>query len=725
MMLRFRLCAAAIGLTGVTTAFGAVVENDNLRVEFFESDLGKGRVAHIVSTANGTDFASGNAQPLWRIECRQTNDFTKVKSADASRAKAYAWRKIADGVEFTYRDIEGVLAEVVCRVTAKPGDDKIRWRITSRPAPGWATYDTAFPIIPLSEGLGGDPTDDCVTMGTAKGGVNRYPMNPKREYWKSRHHGAFPGQLVCPFGAFYDPKLGGLYTAAEDNQGWAKDLLMDRWWREKQPDGTFREGDFILRWNHLEYSETERETQYDIVTRAFQGTDGEPCQWRDAADVYREWSKNQRWSQTKLIDRASVPPWAKNGPFEMKFNRAWFRHPGLANRWFREYKDKRFPNVPFVIECEGWEKNGDWVTPDYFPCYPTDAAFSAFCAEARKSDGHVWAWPGGHHWNVRVGKRPDGAYNLDYTEKFEREVRQHCCANPDGSPRLDPLNWLGGGVSATLCPATEYGRAWWTKYVCCGLVARGVDLVQADQDVGARLPTCWSRRHGHKPGPGRWAMAAQRHQFETMLTEMRRINPEAMFSFEEMHEYFNDLYAFCDYRNCRYRGPEWASVWNYLYHEYVPPFQSGYEQHTKWHWMAFAAADGQMPRLPMNPATYPGWSSASKPDEAKANGEMRAFCERWALLYRGAGRPYLAHGRELHPPKIECEHVVDVDVFRGDKIDVVRPTVYGSAWEAADGSRALMFVNATPYPQAFAYRWSGRWTRLTLAPHELRLTTNH
>ncbi len=194
------------------------------------------------------------------------------------------------------------------------------------------------------------------------------------------------------------------------------------------------------------------------------------------------------------------------------------------------------------------------------------------------------------------------------------------------------------------------------------------------------------------------------------------IGHDAMFSFEEMHEYFNDIYAFADYRNCRWPGPEWASVWNYLYHEYVPPFQSGAEQYSRWHWMTFCAADGQMPRLPVNTFFYDG----------RATGDQKAmvsFVERWIRLYRGEGRKWLAHGRQLHPPRIECDSVAYHENFRGRDIDNVKPTVYGTAWEAADGTRALMFANATGEEQKIAYRWRGAWTRTAMKPRELRLVT--
>jgi len=587
---------AALAASAVT------VENDNLSVSFYESDVGKGRVAQIVAKKTGQKFVTG-ARPMWQAECRRTDDFTVQKGVNAMQAKGFSYHRLPDGWLFEYRDVGEAMAEVVCRVTADPGDGMIRWRFSATPKPGWAVYETDYPSVFLTPSLGASAADDCVTTGHAKGGVVRHPMDPKREYWKNRHYSTSPGHLASPFGAFYDPE-GGLYTAAEDDEGFFKGLLMDRWWRQQLKDGTFREGDFLLEWRHFEFSPTTFSPTYDVVMRAFGGKDGEPADWRDAADIYREWAKDRRWCRAKLADRPDVPAWAKNGPVQMKFNRAWFRHPGLVKRWCGEYFAKRFPGVPFVAEIEGWEHHGDWVTPEYFPCYPSDAAFSEFCATLRTAGGHAWAWPGGHHWNVKVGKNADGSHRLDYSDLFEREVKAHVCANPDGTPRLDSLSWLGGGESATLCPATAYGRDWWNDYVACGLVSRGVDLVQADQDVCAQVRPCWNPRHGHTPGDGRWMTRALRHQFETQLARTRKLNPWAQFSFEEPNECYNDILCFQDYRNCRFFGSEWASVFNYLYHEYVTPYQPGSEFHSKWYWIAHSAADGQMPRLPELPEYY-------------------------------------------------------------------------------------------------------------------------
>ena len=100
---------------------------------------------------------------------------------------------------------------------------------------------------------------------------------------------------------------------------------------------------------------------------------------------------------------------------------------------------------------------------------------------------------------------------------------------------------------------------------------------------------------------------------------------------------------------------------------------------------------------------------------------VREFCEHWIRLHRGEGRPYLAHGRQLHPPRIVCSEVRCKGDFRGDPIDSVRPLVYGTAWRAEDGSEALCFGNADSVEQPFSYLWKGTWKRMVLKPRELRL----
>ncbi len=689
------------------------VRASSLRVEFDAAR--KGVVARLVS--NGRDYASPVARfPLFEVVCCQAGKFTERKTVSARDAKSFKPEALTNGVRLVYRDVGEALAEVVCTVTAKGAD--VAWRIAATPKPGWALLTTSYPQIALNEQLGSSPVDDCIVTGNSKGGVVRYPMNPELPYWKwpNRRVWRYPGDLVSPFGCFYDDG-GGFYTAAYDTEAHVKELTIARWYRTDLPDGNYRDGSLLLRWSRLGYNEGADAQTYDIVTRSFAGPDGAPTTWYDAADIYKAWAHRQKWCKAKFLDRTDLPDWAREAPAVMRFNREWFDRPDDLQWWLTEYWNKKFPGVPLIAILEGWERHGDWVTTEYFPCYPSDATFKEMMGWIKAAGGHPWAWPGGHHWNVTVGDWKGGT-RLDFSKDFWARVAPHAVRDPDGKVHLDDLVWLGGGTSASLCPADPWTIDWWNKDVARALVERGSELVQADQDVGGRVPSCWSTEHGHPPGPGQWETQALRHQFETMIDEMGKVWPKAIFSFEEPNEYYNDIMPFVDYRNCRQVGVwAYASVFNYLYHEYVSPFQSGAEMYGRPHWLAFCAADGQMPRLPVRLEYYRG-QNVDRADIARA----RTFCENWVRLYHGKGRKWLAHGRQLRPPEFRCTLAPYEENFRGHAIKNVQPVVYHSLWEARDGSRVLMMANATRFKQDVAWRAAdGTWQKDVVEPNGLKL----
>lgn len=862
-----RLLIPVFAAAAACEAFGLGVGSSTVNVTFDEEDRG---AVESVKSANGIEFASRLARfPLFQIECCRAGAFTDRTTVTSKLAKRFSVQKTNDGVVLIYEDVGEAIARAVCVVAAE--GKKLLWRIEVMPKAGWALLETQYPMFALSERLGNSAADDAIVMGKAKGGIVRHPMDPRREYWKERHVGDYPGSLVAQFGCFYDER-GGLYTAAEDDQGHTKQLLMDRWWRVTLQDGTFREGDFLFRWSRFGYTDATDCQAYDIVMSCFEGPAGEPTTWYDAADLYKAWARTKKWCQTPFLQRDDIPAWMKNAPAVMSFDRAWFDRPSALHDWLVNYWSKKFPGTPLIAILIGWEKHGDWIAPDYFPCYPDDASFAAMMKDLKAAGGRPWLWPGGHHWNLSYGKRDDGSFMLDFRDDFYKRAAPHAVCRPTGEIWLDKLDWLAGGESATMCPADPWSRDWWNKDVARELVKRGAELVQADQDVGARVQSCWSTKHGHAPGPGKWMTDSLRLQFETMLAEMRKLQPDALFSFEEPNEYYNDILAVQDYRDCRFFGSEWASVYTYLYHEYVAPMQAGIRFDNMF-WLAHSAADGQMPRLPVAPEAYvagealvnggfetltkdgksfvawerpdrhhvvtddvkegkyalaveakgervqvarnlptddqtfkPGmtirfsaWLKSLKYDRRNAlsvaalakgvkslgsvslpapkveegwkrlaadlklpagtknlrlmndawgessflvdgvtcevvaadgtaktlmlTGDTVAldFCERWVKIYHGEGRPWLAHGRGLRPPELQCAWVPYEENFRGRDVSNNKPVVFQSAWASPDGREALFFVNATAQNQPIAYRWRNIWTKTALKPFELRL----
>ena len=80
-----------------------------------------------------------------------------------------------------------------------------------------------------------------------------------------------------------------------------------------------------------------------------------------------------------------------------------------------------------------------------------------------------------------------------------------------------------------------------------------------------------------------------------MAATMKTMEPDSIVCFEEPNEHFNHLVGIQDYRDCEIKH-EWASVFNYLYHEFVPCFQSNPRRGNRV-WQAHEAADGQIPHL--------------------------------------------------------------------------------------------------------------------------------
>jgi hypothetical protein len=85
----------------------------------------------------------------------------------------------------------------------------------------------------------------------------------------------------------------------------------------------------------------------------------------------------------------------------------------------------------------------------------------------------------------------------------------------------------------------------------------------------------------------------------------------------------------------------------------------------------------------------------------------------WVDLFAGEGRPYLLHGRMLHPTSLEVEHAPETT----DGM----PAVMRNAFRAPDGSEAAVVVNATDEPVHVKLTWHGKARSLELAAWEVRL----
>jgi len=554
-----------------------------------------GGIASLIDRADGRDLAAPGKRPqLFELAFTDPKDPAAKRTSltNTDSAALTGVLSTADGARtltLTWRNLAGRGVEVVATFTARANDPLLRCRLSTSFPAGMALEFTKFPVISLAAPLHGGG-DDAFVCGNTKGGVHHRPSAWKTGRWQGYGQ---PGNLAAAFGCYYDA-AGGVYTAALDSLGTPKGIAAAR-----GADG------LVLQWYAGCYALARYEVDYDLVLAPFHGQGA--TDWRDAADLYRLWARQQPWAARTLAQRADLPEWIRSGPAMVRFNRDWMDKPADIKAWLRDYYQRFFPGVPLCVAYWGWEKVDTWITPDYFPCYPDDATFTDITAFVRGIGGHSMLWPSGYHYTMTYNKRPDGTFAWDDRARFDADIRPHAVMARSGQMQTRDPSWLRGGQTATMCPGDPWTIDWF-NHLAEEMTRRGVEMVQIDQVVGGSYPACYDPRHGHPLGPGRWQTEAFRRQLTTMRDACEKLDPAFVACYEEPNEWYLDQIGWQDYRDWEVLGQadvEPASVFGYVYHEYVPQFQSNPRAGDRL-MLAYQLVNGQVPQFVPSRAVGPG-----------------------------------------------------------------------------------------------------------------------
>ena len=580
-------CGLSLLFVATTTLAQTNLELRNERLTMVLGRAENGAVISLVERATGRELVAKQTVPqLFRLA------FSKQDTVDGKRfyLSSHDAKEFKAGLKQEGGKSSAILefgrfgewpVHVTCTASVSDHDPLVRWRLNVQVPPSLILEDVQFPQVVLRAPLGKTVENDALVIGVAKGGVIRRPGAMKT--W-SRISGRNPGYLAAQFGCYYDNQAG-FYTAAYDGRGYPKDLEMTR-----TKEGI--EADWVL---HCFAAQTFTQ-EFDVVQSVFTGADPQtPADWRDAADIYKAWALTQPWCAQTYAQRPDVPAWMKDGPAMVRFSREWLAKPDLIERWMAEYWKKYFPSAPLITAYWGWEKIGSWVTPNYFPLFPSDEQFTNLVAHLRPLGCHAFPWPSGYHWTLMYQKQPDGSFLWDDRKHFDVVARPHAIESRDGKTYNRTPSWLRGGDTACMCPGDPWTINWWNNDICVPLAQRGSEMIQVDQVVGGGYPFCYSRSHAHPRGPGPWMTDVFTQQLQTMLTACRQIQPDAVVCFEEPNERFNHLVGIQDYRDCESKA-EWASVFNYLYHEFLPTFQSN-PRRGEAAWEAHCLVNGEIPHM--------------------------------------------------------------------------------------------------------------------------------
>lgn len=655
-------------------------------------DNARGAVTRIV-TAHGAELAPGFAStPLFRVKVTRIDDVTNSVWLTADDANSFTCEAgPTNSIRLVYGGFADGATYVTCAVQG--GGAALKWGISAQTAPGWVVEETEYPRLLLSPVLGSDGGDDRFVCGSASGGVIRDPGG-KPKGWRSGAR--YPGGLAAQFAALYDDRAG-FCLAAEDAAGFPKYIGAER----------IANG-LLLTSRRIGFDAGLVEQAYAIATTGFEGTPADPCSWQDAADIYRAWAGKQAWCAKWFRDREDVPAWMRDAPVVVRFGREWLDRPDDIRAWVRDCWKRAFVPSPLLASYSGWEKRGTGVIPDCFPVHPDNASFSALVSDLRADGVHAFMQPYGYHWTRSYLKHDDGSFEWDDSERFERIGHRHATFSRRGARAFFKHEWLRGGTCACLCGGDPWTRDWWNSYICLPLAQLGCDVIQFNSRSG--LPPCWNVRHGHAPGVGLWQSDALSDQLRTMRETMLTNGVEdAVVGMAGPCEFRNQLVGIQDYHSCSSQADEWASVFSYLYHEYVPLFQMYPGKYSRVR-LAHAVADGQMPVILPSSSDMLGSSDA-----------MGDFVRRWVAFYHGEGREWLAFGRQVKPPRIVCARQKYYPLGKKKSDPVMRPAVFCNAFVSAEGKKAIVLVNATSKPQSVLLYRGGTRVSLELAGDEIRL----
>jgi len=455
-------------------------------------------------------------------------------------------------------------------------DGARRCRLSAEISDGWCLEELEYPIVRIAPGKDLGQGDLRIVLGTSKGGVYVNPLKEKVGWtWKARD----PESMVAGFAAAYTAEKG-FYFAAEDVGFDVKSIVFTR------------DDKGLLLSHQIECWATGRfDMTYDVVMSDVV-RDGADLRWEDLAERYRNWNDRQSWMKTRTVNRPDLPRWMKEGPSMVRFSRQWLEAPEEISAFLRWWRGT-FGAGDVLAALWGWEKVGTWWGPDYFPCHPDDETFRRETAAMRKAGFRAFTWPSGYNWCKCIGRRPDGSYDVDYRQTFVREAIGHLAMTREGLPFHQDAFWLRDGALTSVCGGDVWTRSWWDGIVRA-LGERGSEAVQIDQTVGGRLRECWDPRHGHALGRGSWQREVFLEQLKSMRTALKSVQVDGVIGVEEPNARFMGIVGLQDYRDLESDADEQAGVFSYLYHGYVPIFQSN-PPRDEIAELAYMAAEGQMP----------------------------------------------------------------------------------------------------------------------------------
>lgn len=624
----FMTCASAVAEAPV------VLENGFLLVEFSRQD---GSIARLHNKKKDLDLVKTlpkSRQPwaLLLAPLKLVSDFTEfriVRDSDNPTRR----------VDLEWRTRYGIT--VKASASLQPDSDELELRCSAENSGDRTIIAFRYPAIQGIGALGGDGRHDQLLHSTALGALFKDPAHlfqtdglplQSRGMVISRYPNGFHGSPLQMM-AYFAEGRGGFYVAAQDGLCTDKDLNF-----YKSPGG-----DLACEIAHIQWDARPGRglaVDYPVVIAAL--TEGT---WYEAAERYRAWATQQRWcrrgTRRERVSSGDACRWLLE---DLGAVGAWWPFRGDIRADIA--RTRRFFGAP-LLHLELWWRNrpsreaaqtgGDRFGPFYFPFL---SLRSTQTFDTHRQDQIVpSANPISPDWVAMCPAQPGWrAVVCDSAEDMtsERPLQHHQI-------------WVD--ENGTGCRA---------------------DCLYYDIGPCAGVPThCYAVNHVHAPGAGRDITAAYVTLFEeSQRRASRRKGGYVPVGTECVSEPFIGCLDLYYARNAGFNpdmevGPyvrqltwlpegrmEIVPLFEFVYHEYGPVAIQGVYPVYPWNVPEaddfFTWAEARAVLWGGLLVTFP---VASKPAPSEAR---TRFIRSLVAARTGFAREFLAYGRMVRPPLIEC-----------------------------------------------------------------------
>ena len=637
---------------------------------------------------NGTERLAAPS-PLYNIRLRDREG----KSFCVSSFDAGSCVETDNGA--FYGNFNGMSLTV--NITLRNADGEAEWGISVKPDNGYFVEFVDFPsiILPALEdnNLNGDggkilfPYNEGALISDITVRESSCFSHCDAEYPSRGWYSVFPN-MVCSQMMAYIWDDAGLYIGAHDGKRGVKEIDFFR-----DENGVRMR---LRLFCGVSFGE-EFKTEYPIV---FSVTEG---RWEAAAERYRAWFESELPPKAvKISENRELPEWYGALPLVVSYPvRGIHDMDDMTPNKLYPYTNalplleemKKCCDCRLLVLLMHWEGTAPWAPPYVWPPYGGEDNFTAFMNTLHENGDALGVYCSGFGYTIQSNLIQEYNKEVEYTKE---ELWRGMCASPDGRVAISNI-CTGQRSGYDICPASEVGRRILAE-AYKPLFDSGIDYVQIlDQNHGGGQYFCYSREHGHAPSPGAWMT----EKMQEMLSEWNGVAKNKLFGCESAAaEPFIGNLLFSDNRyELNYMLGTPVPLYAYVYHEYLRNFMGNQvcctfstEEDTLRHRLAYSYCAGDCMTLVITPdgELMSSWGTrdfVNYPDKNKA---FRLIAN-LTRAYRSGLAKYLYDGRMIPSPSVKC----DKTVFHNQEKtrEIFLTSVAYSAWEARDGSRALIVVN--------------------------------